>query len=287
MWLRTMLYAPGNSSRLLQKVFEAGADAVILDLEDAVPQAERSEARTMVAAALEAHRGEGRPIFVRTNPPRSAEIEVDLQAIVRPGLTGIKLPKTASAEDVRAVEVRLAALERDRGLAAGTIILVPTLESAAGVLGALEIARASSRVWCLSFGAEDYAADTGCETSPEGTETLYARSHIVACSTVARIAPPVDSVFAALDDVEGLTTSARSARRLGFQGKAIVHPKQIEPVHAVFTPTGEQVAAARRTIQVADEATARGVGAIAHDGRLVDEAMVRRAASLVDRKSVV
>jgi citrate lyase subunit beta/citryl-CoA lyase len=160
-------------------------------------------------------------------------------------------------------------------------VIIPTLESAAGVLAALEIALASRRVWCLSFGAEDYAADTGCEATAEGTETLYARSHVVACSARAGIAPPVDSVFADLEDVDGLATSARNARRLGFQGKAIIHPKQIDPVHAVFTPTSGQIAAARRTIELAEAAAGRGVGAIAHEGRLIDEAMVRRAVSLL------
>lgn len=280
MWLRSMLYSPGNVARRVDKALDSDADAVILDLEDAVPQRSRSEARETVARAIDAHRDQ-RVVFVRTNPVRSADFEADLDAVVRPGLTGLKLPKTTGADEVREVDERLQVLEAQRGMAPQSVVILPTLETAAGVLEARAIASASDRVWSLSFGAEDYAASTGCETTPEGTEILYARSHVAACSAAAGLLPPIDTVYSHIDDLPGLYRSARAARALGFQGKSVIHPTQIAPVHEVFTPTAGQIAAAQRTIELAREAERRGIGAIREDGRLIDVAMVRRATALL------
>ncbi len=281
MWLRTMLYTPGNVPRRVAKALGSDADAVILDLEDAVPPDSRPEARETISRAIQAHRPDHRIVFARTNPVGSADFEADLDAVVRPGLSGLKLPKTNGAHEIREVDERLRVLEEQRGMDAGSVVILPTLETAAGVLEARAIAGASDRVWCLSFGAEDYAASTGCETTPEGIELLYARSHIAACSAAAGLLPPIDTVFADIDDLPGLYRSSRASRALGFQGKSVVHPKQIGPVHEVFTPTSSQVAAARRTIEIAQDAARRGIGALRDDGRLVDEAMVRRATALL------
>ena len=213
-----MLYAPGSSPRLLVKVFEAGADAVIFDLEDAVAMQAKAEARRLVTDVLEQLSSEpDPPVFVRVNAAGSGMLEEDLAAITLPRLTGVKLPKVDGPDDVQRCDALLGMLERERGIAGGSIALMLGIESAAGVESIEAIARASSRTWCLAFGAEDFAADTGSDATALATESLYARSRMVIASRAAGIASPFDSVYPHLDRPQALAAHARASRRLGFQ----------------------------------------------------------------------
>lgn len=280
---RSYLYAPGNNAKLLQRVFTAGADAVVLDLEDAVPGPEKERARQMVAAALRERAGHARPAaLVRVNGAQTGLCEGDIQAVVGPGLRGIRLPKAESAVAVHTVAAWIEAAEQRAGLEAGTVRLECLIESAAAVFGAYEIASAHPRVAALGFGQADFVSDVGARPTRDGWESYHARAQLVLASRVAGIAPPVDSVYLRLDDDDGLLASARSARTLGFFGKAAVHPRQLAAIHAAFTPTAEEIAEARRILAAFAGAAATGAGATrAAQIGLIDRPVAARARNVL------
>jgi citrate lyase subunit beta / citryl-CoA lyase len=225
---RSYLFAPGHNAKLLDGVFRAGADAVILDLEDAVPPDLKARARAMVAEVLS-----DRAAWVRINAVGTPWCEADLAAVADRAY-GIRIPKTESVGDVRWVAERAAGKP-----------LICAIESARGVLAAVEIASAPG-VRHLAIGGVDLAHDLNATSG--NLQTLYARSHLVLASRAAGIQPPIDSVYPQLDDDEGLREHAQFARSLGFFGKSVIHPRQLAAVHEVFTPTAHEVARARDVI---------------------------------------
>ncbi len=280
---RSYLFAPGSDEGLLAKVFAAGADAVVLDLEDAVPPAEKPRARELVRRALAGRAPGARPAaFVRINGVETRHWRDDVDAVVGPTLAGVRVPKAESAGQLRQVDEALTGAEKDRGLPAGSIAVACTVETAAGILAARELA-GSPRVRHLTFGAADFAADVGAEPGPDEGETLYARSHLVAASRAAGIEPPVASVFRRLKDEKGLRASTEAAKRLGFFGRSLIHPKQIAVVHEVFSPSPDEVRRAEELVQALEGAAAAGSGVVVtRDGQFVDAAVVRRARAVLD-----
>ncbi len=277
--LRSHLYAPGNNAKLVGKVFDAGADAVVLDLEDAVSPAEKEKAREMVAAAVSERAGQPSPAtFVRINHPSTALAESDIMAVVRSGLDGIRAPKIETAAEVGRLVRWVNAAEEANGAAPGSTAVICTIESATGVWNAAEIAAASAQVIGLAFGVVDFVRDIGATPTLEGAETLHAKSRLVLASRVAGVRAPIDGVHTAIDDLEGLERSARGSRALGFFGKSAIHPRQVAVINEVFTPSESEIAWARGIIEAYEEAEASGAGAIqtASSG-FVDPAIVRRA----------
>jgi citrate lyase subunit beta/citryl-CoA lyase len=277
--IRSWLYAPGNNARLLDKVFHAGADAVILDLEDAVPPAEKRRARDMVAATVATRQAVAGPaVFVRVNHPDTGLTEAEIQAVVQPGLDGLRLPKVESAATVQLVDDWVTRAEQRAGCPVGSIGLVCILESAAGLWAARDIAAACGRVLTLAFGTADFLRDINASLGPDALETLYARSQLVLAARVAGVLPPVDGVYPQLDDDQGLERTTRQSRALGFFGRSALHPRQVPIVNAVFTPSSEEVAFARQVVEAAQAAEAVGTGALKlAGGEFVDVAIVRRA----------
>ncbi|HSK21784.1 MAG TPA: CoA ester lyase [Egicoccus sp.] len=284
---RSYLYAPGSRPDVMRKALRAGADAVILDLEDAVAPDAKDTARAEVAALLDeiataAHGGDaGGPsaVHVRINRDGGGYHAGDLDAVVRPGLDALRLPKVEAADAVAEVAVRIDTLERERGLPAGHVWLYPTIESARGMAVLDEVA-ALDRVARFAFGTSDLLADLGIADETRWS-TLYLRSALVLRSRLAGIGPPVDSVHTDLDDVDGLREAARHAASLGFHGKSVIHPRQLAAVHDVFTPSDAAIARARRIVAALDDATAAGRGAVTLDGEFVDAAVVARASALL------
>ena len=281
--LRSWLYAPGNNAKLLERVFAAGADAVILDLEDAVPPAEKARAREMVAATVAAHADvPGPALFVRLNPPESGLTREEIDVVVRPGLDGLRLPKVERVHTVQDVDGWLAAAEERAGLARGSIPLVCGIETAVGIQNAAAIAAASPRVLGLAFGAVDFVRDVGAQPSAEGLETLYARSALVVASRAAGIRPPVDSVYARIQDDEGLERTTRQGRALGYFGRGTIHPRQVPIVNAVYTPSDAELGWARDVVDAAAQARTAGTGALQlPNGDFVDIPVVQRAEALL------
>jgi len=273
--IRSYLYAPGSDPRVMEKALTAGADAVILDLEDSVVPQDKLAARGQVAAVVA--RAAVPELHVRVNHgPDGPDLD-DVAAVTAPGLTGIRLPKIASAQEVRAVADALDSLEDIGGMAPGTVRLYLSIETAAAALAARELAGAP-RVARLVFGATDFLADIGSPGTVDGPATALARGMLVLASRAAGIAAPVDCVHTALDDEDGLRRGALAARELGFFGKSVIHPRQIPVVHEVFTPSEDEVAQARRVLAHAE---AHGAGATRLDGELIDAAVVARARRLV------
>jgi citrate lyase subunit beta/citryl-CoA lyase len=262
----------------MEKALAADADAVILDLEDSVAPQDKLAAREQVAAAIAGAAGRGE-LHVRINRgPDGPDLD-DLAAVTTPGLTGVRLPKVGSADEVRAVAAALDRLEGSAGMVPDTVLLYLSIETAAAALAAAELA-GSPRVARLVFGATDFLADIASPGATDGPATVVARGTLVLASRAAGIGAPVDSVHTALDDEQGLRRSARSARELGFFGKSVIHPRQIPAVHEVFTPSGAELSEARRVLAHVE---AHGHGASTLDGQMIDAAVVARARRLVAR----
>ena len=277
--IRSMLFAPANHARRVEKSFTLGADAVILDLEDAVAIAEKPAARSRAIDAVQKPRkclG-----YVRVNAMDTPYCYGDLVAIVNPGVDGIILPKVESAAGLQTVEWVVSQLERERGLTVGSIDIVPILETARAVTNVDAILSAGSRIKRVAFGAGDYSLDVGVNWSRDEVESRHARNVIVTASRSHGLEAPIDSAYARLDDEEGLLASARAAAAIGFQGKMCIHPKQVDPVNAVFTPSDEEVAFARRIVVAFKEAEAKGSSAFQIDGKFVDYPILFRAQRLL------
>ncbi|MCC6175741.1 MAG: CoA ester lyase [Chloroflexi bacterium] len=281
--LRSWMFVPGHRQRMIDKALASEAHALFLDIEDGVPPAEKDLARQTIAGALETIASDPPPgrhpqRFVRINAIGHERMHADLAAIVRPGLDGLCLPKVEHAEQIRAMDGYLEELEPAAGLPKGSVRYLAAIESALGLLNAPAIAAASPRMVGLMFGAEDYGKDLGLPTLRvgEASELLYARSAVVVAAASAHIGS-VDGVWPDIRDPEGLRKDTVQARRLGFTGKSMIHPGQIETVNSVFRPDEGEIAYAREVIAAFDEAQARGDGAIALGGQLIDLPIVDRA----------
>ena len=283
MVVRSLLFAPGNEPRKLAKVATFGAGGVILDLEDSVPLDQKVGARANVTAIAPRAAAGGR-VYVRVNPIAaktgfSADHGADdIAAVVCPELDGLVVPKVESADEVARIEALIGAAERDCGVREGGLEVVPLIESAAGLWNAYEIACASRRVRMLLFGAADFTRDLGIDWSRDESEVAYARSRLVVISRAAGIEPPLDSPWVRLTDDDGLARSISEARRLGFQGKLCIHPRQVPIVNRGFSSvTPDDLAHARRVVDAFSEAESRGSASIVVDGRFVDYPMVEQA----------
>ena len=283
--LRSFLFAPGNHARRVEKALTLDADAVILDLEDAVATAEKPATRETIAAALE--RPRRGLLYVRVNAVDTEFCYGDLVAIVRRGLDGVILPKVESTAGLATVDWLLAQLERDCGLPPGGIDLIPIIETARGLdrLGA--ILAAGTRVRRVAFGAGDFTLDVNMAWSRDEAELAHARATIVTASRAAGIEAPLDTVWVDLPDRDGLEASARTALGFGFQGKMCIHPDQIAIVNRVFTPSDAEIAFAERVAAAFVKAEAEGSAAIQLDGKFIDYPIVYRAQRVLQRISAI
>jgi citrate lyase subunit beta/citryl-CoA lyase len=282
---RSFLFAPGNHARRVEKALSLDADAVILDLEDAVATAEKPATRQAVAAAFERPR-QGL-LYVRVNAVETEFCYGDLVAIVRPRLDGVILPKVESAAGLATIDWLLAQLERDRGLPPGGIDLIPIIETARGLDRLSAILGTSSRVRRVAFGAGDFTLDVNMAWSRNEAELAHARAAIVTASRAAGIEAPLDTVWVDLPDRDGLEASARAALGLGFQGKMCIHPDQIAVVNRVFTPSEAEVAFAERVTGAFARAEAEGSAAIQLDGKFIDYPIVYRAQRILQRIATI
>jgi citrate lyase subunit beta / citryl-CoA lyase len=284
---RSYLYAPGSAPRVLRKALAAGPDAVVFDLEDAVAPDAKDDARREVVRVLDevaaGGSGAGPDVHVRINRDADGYHVGDLHAVVRPGLDALRLPKAESAAMVVAVADEVAALEADRGIPRGRIGLYLLVESALGAVRLADLAAADPRVQRLAIGGQDLLADLGAD-GDDDLATLHVRSEMVLRSRAAGIGPPIDGVFPALDDEDGLRASSLRARSLGFFGRSVLHPRQLAVVHDVFTPSDEELAYARRLVAALEAAETSGSGALQVDGEFVDLAIARRARALLARR---
>ncbi len=273
--MRSLLFAPGNHARRVEKALSLAADGVILDLEDAVAISEKVAARPMVAEAFAKPRS-GK-LYVRVNGLTTDWCFGDISAVVQPGLDGIILPKVESAQELRTADWLIANLERERELPVGSIDLMPIIETALGISRLSRILRSGTRVRRLAFGAGDFTLDMGMVWSRSEAELLPFRSACVMESRAAGLEPPMDTVWADLRDPEGFVASSKNAAALGFQGKMCIHPDQIAACNAAFTPDEATVAKAKRVVAAFEKAEAEGLASIQLDGQFIDYPIVERA----------
>jgi len=283
--LRSLLFAPGNHARRVEKALALNADAVILDLEDAVANVEKVASRALVVQALQKpRRCRG---YVRVNSLSTPWCHGDFMAVVTAGVDGIVLPKVETAADLQIGEWLLQTLETERGLPPGGIDLIPIIETGLGFSNLKAIAAAAKRARRLSFGAGDFTLDVGITWSAHETELLAYRTHFVVESRAAGLEPPLDTVWVALKDDEGFRRSVQHVKDIGFQGKLCIHPDQVGVVNQKFRPSEQEVERARRVIDAFAQAEREGLAAIQVDGQFVDYPIVYLAQRLVARADAI
>jgi citrate lyase subunit beta/citryl-CoA lyase len=285
---RSILFTPGNHPRRVEKALALDADGVILDLEDAVAVSDKVAARKPVAEALRRpRRGRG---YVRVNAPATPFCYRDLVETLHEKVDGVFLPKVESAADLHAVDWLMAALERERGLAEGSIDLVPMIETAVGLARVDRVLQARSlrpypgpwRVKRVAFGAADFSLEAGIEPSLDEPELASARERVVLASRAAGMEAPLDSPWFHLRDTEGFRRALERSRRGGFQGRLCVHPDQVPLANAAFTPGAEEAARAERIVAAFAAVEAKGGAAVEVDGQMVDYPIVHRARALLE-----
>ena len=274
--VRSFLFTPANHPRRVEKVFQVGADAVILDLEDAVAVAEKVKAREDVVAAFTGANG-GCLHYVRINSVDTVFWQDDLTATVGPWLDGIVLPKVESGETLLQVEAVIAEAERAAGLTVGSLDLLPIIETARGVESAAEIATAGSRIRRFAFGGGDYPLDLDYEWSADEEVLSYARARLSHAARLGDLLPPIDTVVLQIKDDQRFEASARRGRKFGFGGKLCIHPSQVPLTHLVFTPSPEEVAHAEAVVAAFEAAEASGSASIQLDGYFIDYPIVYKS----------
>jgi citrate lyase, beta subunit len=273
---RTMLFVPGNNPGMLRDAHIYGADSIMIDLEDSVTINEKDAARLLVYHALTSiDYGETERI-VRVNALNTPYGKEDYEAIVRAKPDAIRMPKTETAQDVVEADELITKIENEAGIEHGSIKIFAAIESAKGVLNAQQIAIASKRLIGIALGAEDFVTDLKTTRSKDGIELLTARSMILFAARAAGI-DAVDTVFSNVNDEEGFTNEVKLIKQLGFDGKSIINPRQIDIVHKIYTPSSEEIHKSMRIIEASKDAEAKGSGVVSLDGRMIDKPIVARA----------
>jgi citrate lyase subunit beta/citryl-CoA lyase len=284
---RSFLILPVNVPRFVEKAYMRGADAVVLDLEDAVPPSEKAEARKLVKQSIEVAGRGGADVFVRVNNEPSL-LDDDVEASVHSGLHGIFLPKVESGEDVLSLAAHVAELEAERGIEFGRIKFSLHIESPAGLLRMQEIAAASSRIESMSLGQDDYCLSLGVEPSPGGTELFLPLSMMATvCKATGIAAIGILGSVAGFRDLEGFERAAEAGRQLGCTGAFCIHPDQVAILNRVFAPSAAKVAHARRVIEAFEEGLKKGRASVTLDDRMVDTPVYKQAKLALERAAAV
>ena len=275
-----MMFVPGNNPGMMQDAFIYGPDSIMLDLEDSVTLAEKDTARLLVYNALRTVDYGNIEMVVRINPLSTPYGRKDVEAVVKAGVDVVRMPKTETADEVREVEAAIEKVETELGCVGRTKIMA-AIESALGVVNAYAIATASKRMMGIALGAEDYSANLKTQRTPEGTELLLARQTIVVAARAAGI-DCIDTVFSNLNDMDAFRREVETIKKLGFDGKSIINPRQIEIVNEVFTPSQKDIDKAVAIVGALHEAARRGSGVIALNGKMIDKPVVIRAQHTID-----
>lgn len=270
------MFVPGNNAGMLKDAHIYGADSLMFDLEDSVSLHEKDTARFLVYQAIKTVDYQGTEIVVRINGLDTPHGRDDIEAVVRAGVDVVRLPKTETPQDIKDVEEVIEEVERKIGREIGSTKMMAAIESPLGAMSAYEIAKASKRLIGIAIGAEDYVTSMKTNRSPEGIELLGARSQIVMAARAAGIYA-LDTVFSDVDDEEGLVRETKLIKQLGFDGKSVINPRQIQTVHDIFTPSEKEIQKAIDVKIAIKEAEEKGSGVIALNGKMIDKPIVERA----------
>lgn len=277
---RTSLYVGGTSPGKMLEARFYHQDCIVYDLEDSVSANAKDAARFLVYEAVRYHRPPDKYVLIRVNGIYSPELPEDLEMAVRARPDGIRVPKVEHAEEVVRLDREITRIERQAGIPEGTTELWCNIESALGAVHAREIATASPRVTALALGAEDYSASMGAIRSKSGYEIFYARMQVLEACRLAGISAQ-DAVFSDFRDQDGLREDLKMTRGLGFDGKTVIHPSQIDIVNSAFTPTPKEIRNAQRIIDALEEGARNHTGVVVVDGSMVDKPMEIRAKTVL------
>jgi citrate lyase subunit beta/citryl-CoA lyase len=279
--MRSVFYVPGNNEKMVAKSPEFPADIITLDLEDSVPPAEKPKAREVTRENLKYAGSGGSPVYVRINNWETLLTNDDLEAIVYEGLAGVCLAKCGGPDHVQRLDWKLEELERRRGLKVGNIVIQLLIETAKGVINAYPSAIASKRVNSLIFGAVDYTKDMRVKYTLEADEQFYARAHTAVAARAAGCIA-IDCPFTAFKDTEAFEKNTRFGRQLGFEGRMLIHPSQIEPSNRIYTPPAEDVEWAKGVVKVfEEEGIAKGSASVSYQGKMVDTPVYDNARTIL------
>jgi len=286
--LRSMLYVPSNSWRMINNSTSEGADAIILDLEDGCPIAEKETGRIFARDSISMLKEHGLEVFVRVNSMETGLTGTDIAYVVVPGLDGIMLAKTESREDVTTLDVMLKEQETKKGIKPGSVQVMALLETPKGILNIREIIAATSRMVAVGFGAGDFSREMGAgmgvtKLSPDEyfPMILHARSSIAMAARAAGIQAIDTPYFGLVIDLEGLRRESEKVKLLGFSGKQLTHPRHVEVANEMFTPAVADVVYAKKVAEAYQEARAKGLGATTLGGKMIDLGSFKRAESLL------
>ena len=274
------MFVPGNNPAMMADAVIYGPDSIMLDLEDSVTMAEKDAARLLVHNALKTIDYGNTEMVVRVNPLNTPYGKKDVEAVVKAGVHVIRMPKTETADEIRELEAEIVKVETELGCVGRTQIMA-AIESTLGVINAYDIATASKRMMGIALGAEDYSANLKTQRTPEGMELLLARQTIVVAARAAGI-DALDTVYSNLNDMETFRKEVELIKSLGFDGKSIINPRQIEVVNEVFAPKEKEIQKSLTILAAIKEAEKRGSGVIAVNGKMVDRPVVIRAQRTID-----
>ena len=279
---RSMLFVPGSNAAMISNTFIYKPDSIMFDLEDAVALKEKDSARILVAHALQHPLYHEIETVVRVNPLDSEFGLADLNAVVRAGVDVVRMPKTETAQDVIDMDNAITEIEKACGREVGSTLMLAAIESPLGITQANQIATASKRLIGIALGAEDYVRNLKTERSPEGIELLFARCSILQAARAAGI-QAFDTVYSNANNEEGFLKEAALIKQLGFDGKSLVNPRQIELLHNLFAPTQKDVEQAQKIIEAAEEAERNGLGVVSLNGKMIDAPIIDRARLVLER----
>lgn len=266
---RTMMFLNAQKPGLIKDPYIYKPDSIMLDLEDAVAEKEKDSARFSLFHALKEINYRGIECIVRINGLDSDLWEEDIRCVVAGGADGIRIPKTETAEDVRKVEKAVEEAEKEFGIEPGKVLIMAALESAKGVLNALDICKASDRLFGIALSGGDYTKDLQTHITGTGVELMGARQHMIIAARAAGV-QCFDTVYTDLDDMEGFVKDVETIHLMGFDGKSIINPRQIAPVHKIYTPSQKEIIFAQKVVKEIDEKKALGIGVFTVDGKMID-----------------
>ncbi len=279
---RAFLYMPGDDLHKIKKAITLDVDCICMDLEDGVAVNRKSLARATIRAALESLDFCRSERLVRINPVGSGLESQDLAEILPAHPDGIVVPKVEYADQLRWVSARIKECEHEQGWTPGGIILIAIVETARGIVNLAEISQADARLEALIFGAEDFAGDIGAMRTRQGWEVFYARSALITHAAGANL-QAIDQVYVDFHDVDGLIQDAQQGMQMGFSGKQVIHPKQVQPVQETFTPSQEAIQAALRLMEAYARHQEAGRGAFAIDGKMIDAPIIKAAERVIEK----
>ena len=276
---RSLIFVPGNNPRFLEKAKKIQADIVCFDLEDSVPDDEKTSARKLIKNALKSRSEYHSSIFVRINSPLSGKIPSDLKEIIQKGIDGIVIPKVNNISELKKIQKILSGLEKSKKLK--PIQIIPSIESAEGVVNSYQIASFGKRVTAIVFGIFDLLNDLGVEYTKDSPGGKYSRYKIPVDAAAAGISA-IDGIWQDLNDLKGLQKDCNFGKSLGYAGKSVIHPDQISMVHKSFYPNKTEISWAEKVCKVYVKSTKKGKGATTVDGKMIDEVHYKQAKALLD-----